>query len=111
MEFPAKCPRCDDGSCGKCDDNNQIAVTLDENDTYYTEHCLNPDCGFDNGGCSSRFLDRRDCRPCIMCKHPETTMIPMCESSENPPWIEKQRGGFADYQRATWGRTGDEEEA
>lgn len=90
----AKCPHCRDG-CEKCD-GGFWDVTMPEDD-WYTTHCLNPLCGFDNGGSQgSRLRDRTE--PCVMCRHPETVWIPMCESIDNPPWMTHQKDNpFAQY--------------
>lgn len=88
-EFPAMCPHCGGAGCDKCTDG-RITVTMPEDD-WYTQHCLNPYCGFDNGGCQGGSLGRRDLdQPCVMCGEIGSEWIPMCESLDDPPWMEFQ---------------------
>ena len=85
MHFPAKCPHCGGDGCLECQGTGKIAAELKEDVQYYTQHCLNPLCGFDNGG-STHAGGFGTGEPCIMCDHPETTWIKMEESLADPPW-------------------------
>lgn len=93
-ELQAKCPHCFGSGCGKCVDG-KITVTMPEDD-WYTMHCTNPLCGFDNGGCQGSALQDIS-RNCVMCDHEEVVWIPDCESELEPPWMIYQHGEFANY--------------
>ena len=96
--IPAKCPHCFGSGCDKCVDG-EITVTIPEDD-WYSRHCTNPLCGFDNGGCQGSMLyDLKD-QTCVMCDHSEVVWIPMCEEDLDPPWLVHQHGDFANYLRA-----------
>lgn len=82
MKLKAKCPHCQSG-CDKCTDGF-TTVEFPEGD-WYTRHCTNPLCGFDNGGCQGAYL-YEGLEPCLMCQHHETVWVPLCESLGNPPW-------------------------
>lgn len=95
MELPAKCPHCGGKGCDKCVDG-QITVTMPEDD-WYTRHCTNPLCGWDNGGCQgNRLYD--DPAPCMICGETDVVWIPMCDSESDPPWkTHQQDKQFARY--------------
>lgn len=107
IELPAKCPHCDSG-CEKCVDG-KIVVNMPEDD-WYTRHCLNPLCGFDNGGCQGSAL-REENLPCVMCGHSDVAWIPMCESSPDPPWkINQAETPMAKYLIAIESQMGEPDE-
>lgn len=95
-EMQAKCPHCFGPGCNKCVDG-KITVKVPEDD-WYTRHCTNPLCGFDNGGCQGDALGEI-VSECHMCDHEEVVWIPMCESESDPPWMIHQHGDFANFLR------------
>lgn len=115
--LPAKCPRCKGNGriemlehCQMCKGKGTIEVTLPADD-WYTRHCTNPLCGFDNGMCQGDRLDysrEHGGTECFMCKTGKWVWLPICESEVNPPWLEHQHSPFADYQRRMYETAGDE---
>ena len=75
-ELLTKCPKCKDG---------QIIVTLPADD-WYTMHCTNPQCGFDNGGCQGASLHDLVGATCVMCGSGSLVWLPACEASADSPW-------------------------
>ena len=45
----AMCPHCGGQGCEKCGDTGKIGVSFSSG-AFFTRHCADPYCGFDNGG-------------------------------------------------------------
>ena len=84
IELPAKCPKCFGDGCGDCD-GGQIVVRLPADD-WYTRHCTNQRCGFDNGACQGVSLYDLSDATCVMCGSGSLVWLPECEASFNSPW-------------------------
>lgn len=98
MQMPAKCPQCfgEAKECGRCGGSGTIDVTLPEGD-WYTQHCNNADCGFDNGGCQGSSLGAITF-PCVMCGSEDVVWMPMCDSDPDTAWKRtKPNPIFAEY--------------
>ena len=66
----AKCPHCNDG-CERCDYRGVVYEITCKSGTLYTRACLNPDCGYKNGGSITDGpppeVTLWEPGPCVMC--------------------------------------------
>ena len=90
----AKCPKCVDGCVG-CD-GGYVELSVAEGE-WYTRHCTNEECGFDNGACHEDFLDD-ELGCCVMCGKGGVEWMLLSESDqENAAWRNRQLNSFGRY--------------
>lgn len=97
--FDAMCPHCGGKGCKRCENKGTREARFAEGD-WYTRHCTNPECGFNNGGRivpAGTHPDDHD-HPgdyegddkCVVCGERTVKWVLYQDAPESDAWIKNQ---------------------
>ncbi len=89
-----QCPNCHGEGCKRCEDTDYMEGSFAEGD-WYTRHCPNEECGFNNGGRIVPYgiqpvEDEWDKDGCVVCGGPIKYML-MSEAPESDAWQRNEK--------------------
>lgn len=99
--FDAMCPHCGGEGCKRCENKGTREARFAEGD-WYTRHCTNPECGFNNGGrivpAGTHPDDPGNEHPgdydgddkCVVCGEQTAKWVPYFEAPESDAWVKNQ---------------------